>query len=186
MQVPNARWLASQNPCTSTIGWWTLNLTHRGIFNWLLIYILKAIQRVWMSWGTDSSHWMATSLARWALRSQWPDPEDPEDQSNDLGKYDSFWYNVRFCIKFAENWNVSWHFFHCIPRIHESAALSLIMTGTWSQLSVSNNSGQFEVHLLNSNAPNFNSWIVFIFYLVLSRISFNLSIASAPVSMSST
>jgi len=41
--------------------WWALSLTHRGILSWFksLICVLKAIQRVWMSWGTDSSHWMA-------------------------------------------------------------------------------------------------------------------------------
>ena len=120
---------------------------------------------------------IATNLARWALRSQWPDPEDQT-----IWRPRKVWLVLiqrevlnQFCRE-IETYpdTVPLH-----ARIQQSAALSLIMTDTRSRLPVSNNSGQFEVHLLNSNAPNFNSW------MISSRISFNSSTVSVSVSMSS-
>ena len=126
-----------------------------------LICVLQVIQRVWMSWETDSSHWMTNchESCKMSFAITMIGPRRPEDRTSNLRKYDLFWYNMGFCIKFAEKLKriQSWHWFHCMSRIHESAALSLIMTGTWSRLFISNSSGQFEAYLLNSNAPNFNS-----------------------------
>ena len=83
-----------------------------------------------------------------------------------MTRFDTTWGSVKFAEKLKRILTL-------IPLHAQNtwvAALSLIMTGKWSRLSVSNNSGQFKAHFLNSNAPNFNSWIV------SSRISFNSSI----------
>jgi len=98
------------------------------------------------------------------------------EQFSDLGKYDPFWYNVSFFIKFAEKLE---RILALIPLYAQNTWIRSIISGTWSRLLISNSSGQFEAHLLNSNAPNFNSW------MVSSRINFNSLNVSAPVSMSS-
>jgi len=126
-----------------------------------------------MSWGTDSSHWIANChksckmiFAITMTGHRRPRGSNNLATSENMTRFDTTWGSVS---RLQRNWNVSWHWFHYMPRIHEFTALSLIMTGKRSRLSVSNNSGQFEAHLLNSNAPNFNSW------MVSSRISFNSS-----------
>jgi len=116
----------------------------------------------------DSSHWMANchksckmsfAITMTGLRK--PRGSNNLATSKSMTRFDTMWASV---LSLQRNWNVSWH---CMPRIHESSKLSLIMTGIWSRLSIFNSSGQFEAHLLNSNAPNASSWIV------SSRISFN-------------
>jgi len=49
------------------------------------------------------------------------------EQFSDLGRYDSFWYNVRFCIKFAEK-------LKCIL-----ALISLHAQNTWVRNIISDN-----------------------------------------------
>jgi len=184
MQAPNARWLASQNPCTSTIGWWTLNLMHRGIFNdsnyssvfWELSNECGR---------TDSSHWMANchksckmNFAITMTGSRRPRRSNNLATSESMTRFDATWG----CIKLAEK-------LKCIL-----ALIPLHAQNAWVRSIISNNDrphghdclfliiqgNSRPICLINLNAPNFNSWIV------SSRISFNSLTVSVSVSMSST
>ena len=93
---------------------------HRGIFSWFksLICVLKAIQRVWMSWGTDSSHWMVnchkSCKMSFAITMTGPRRSDNLAISESMTRFDTTWASVS---SLKRNWNVFWHWFHCMQNI---------------------------------------------------------------------
>jgi len=83
---------------------------HRGIFSWFksLICVLKAIQRVWMSWGTDSSHWMVnchkSCKMSFAITMIGPRRSDNLATSESMTRFDTTWASVS---SLKRNWNIA-------------------------------------------------------------------------------